>query len=105
MSGADDGLTPPDYQHPMMSPNTSGPLSTFQGNAVSPVPIQGDTTRFTPRPTPPDAENGAAPAGASTLPCTPRIISAYFAKKVVTETAGADGAAATTSDRARHGRR
>lgn len=97
MSGENNGLTAPNFNNSFMTSDTSGPLSQFCGNAVSPVPIQGDTTRFTPRPTPPDAENGAAPAGTAVLPCSPRILNAYFAKKVVTETAGANGAAATRS--------
>ena len=97
MSGEDKGLTAPVFTNNMLNPNTSGPPSNFCGTAVSPVPIQGDTNRFTPRPTPPDAGDGAAPAGAATLPCSPRILDAYFAKKVVTETAGANGAAATTT--------
>lgn len=96
MSG-ESNLTAPRFTNSLLSPETSGPLSTFSGRAVSPEPVQGETTRFTPRPTSPDADDGAAPAGAATLPCAPRILDAYFARKVVTETAGADGAAATTS--------
>lgn len=58
-----------------------------------------DTTNTTPTPTSPAANDGAVPAGAASLPCQPRILDAYFATKVVTETPGANGAAATTSAR------
>jgi hypothetical protein len=61
----------------MLSPTTSGPLGSFTGKAVSPEPIQGDTTRFSKKMedagAAADQQLGDKPAGGDCATCPPQI--------------------------------
>lgn len=95
MSGTGDSeLKAPQYTNAMLNPNTSGPPGSFTGKAVSPEPIQGDTTRFSKRMdqagADADEQLGGAAAGSDCATCPLQIRlehrSQYTAMKRYSET-------------------